>query len=170
MSSYRDVDMKSLNHLPTRKSTPGHWALHQGRYSEPNRLYLLTTVTYRRQQFFSDLFTARLVVSEMRRVHEEGLIQSLAWVLMPDHLHWMFGLNEHADLKKVMQLVKGRSAHYINERLSRKGKVWDKAYHDHALRKDEDVKRVARYIVANPLRKRLVKKIIDYPLWDAVWI
>ena len=59
---------------------------------------------------------------------------------------------------------------YINERLSRKGKVWDKAYHDHALRKDEDVKRVARYIVANPLRKRLVDKIVDYPLWDAVWI
>jgi len=106
----------------------------------------------------------------MRRVHDEGLIESLAWVLMPDHLHWLFGLTEHADLKKVMQLVKGRSAHYINERLSRKGKIWDKAYHDHALRKDEDVKRVARYIVANPLRKRLVNKIADYPLWDAVWV
>ena len=170
MRSYRDVDMNSLNYSPTCKTTPGHRALRHGRYSEPNRLYLLTTVTYRRQQFFTDLFTARLVITEMRRVHDEGLIESLAWVLMPDHLHWLFGLTEHADLKKVMHLVKGRSAHYINERLSRNGKVWDKAYHDHALRKEEDVKRVARYIVANPLRKRLVKKITDYPLWDAVWV
>ena len=106
----------------------------------------------------------------MRRVHDEGLIQSLAWVLMPDHLHWLFGLTERADLKKVMQMVKGRSAHYINERLNRHGKVWDKTYYDHALRKEEDVRKVARYIVANPLRRGLVEKITDYPLWDAVWV
>jgi putative transposase len=137
--------------------SPRHRALRHGRYSEPHRPYLITTISYRRQQFFPDLFIARLVVNEMRRVHEEGLIQSLAWVLMPDHLHWLFGLTEHEDLRRIMQLVKGRSAHYINERLNRNGKVWDKAYHDHALRKDEDIRKVARYIVSNPLRRGLVK-------------
>jgi putative transposase len=152
------------------KPIPGHQALRHGRYSEPHRLYLITTVSYQRQQFFSDFFIARLVVTEMRRAHEEGLIQSLAWVLMRDHLHWLFGLNEHNDLRKIMQLVKGRSAHYINVRLNRHGKVWDKAYYDHALRKDEDIRKVARYIVANPLRRGLVDKITDYPLWDAIWV
>lgn len=151
-------------------STPGHRALRHGRFSEPNRLYLITTVTYRRQKLFADLYVARLVINEMRRANDEGSVQSLAWVLMPDHLHWLFGLTEKADLKKIMQLVKGRSAHYINVRLNRNGRIWDKAYFDHALRNDEDIRKVARYIVANPLRKGLVEKITDYSLWDAVWI
>ena len=31
-------------------------------------------------------------------------------------------------------------------------------------------KDVARYIVANPLRAGLVKKLADYPFWNAVWL
>ena len=89
---------------------------------------------------------------------------------MPNHLHWLFALTDKTDLANVMRLVKGRSAHYINTRLARKGPVWDKAFHEHALRKDEDIINIARYIVANPLRAGLVKIIADYPLWDAIWL
>jgi len=71
---------------------PGHRALRYGRYSEPHRLYLVTTVTHERQTFFADLFIGRIVVGEMRRAHDEGMVESLAWVLMPDHLHWLLGL------------------------------------------------------------------------------
>jgi len=162
---YLNMEQKQYNN-----QTPGHRALRYGRYSEPNRLYLVTTVTFRREPLFADFFAARLAIAEMRRVHDDGLVESKAWILMPDHLHWLFALTENADLKKVVQFVKGRSAHYINERFNRNGRVWDKAYHDHALRRDEDVRKVARYIVANPLRKGLVEKITDYPFWDAVWL
>ena len=34
----------------------------------------------------------------------------------------------------------------------------------------KEIKDVARYIVANPLRAGLVEKIGDYPFWDAVWL
>jgi len=44
------------------------------------------------------------------------------------------------------------------------------AYHDRALRREYDVVRVARYIIANPLRAGLVDKVGDYPHWDAVWV
>ncbi len=29
---------------------------------------------------------------------------------------------------------------------------------------------IARYIVANPLRAGLVKKLGDYPYWDSIWL
>jgi hypothetical protein len=29
---------------------------------------------------------------------------------------------------------------------------------------------VARYIVANPVRAGLVRRVQDYPLWDALWV
>jgi plasmid stabilization system protein ParE len=39
-----------------------------------------------------------------------------------------------------------------------------------AQRAEEDLIKIARYIVANPLRARLVEHIGDYPLWDAAWL
>jgi putative transposase len=38
------------------------------------------------------------------------------------------------------------------------------------LRDEDDVKDWARYIVANPVRAGLVKRVGDYPHWDAVWL
>jgi hypothetical protein len=38
------------------------------------------------------------------------------------------------------------------------------------LRRQDDVRAVARYIVANPLRAGLVRDIGDYSHWDAVWL
>jgi putative transposase len=49
-------------------------------------------------------------------------------------------------------------------------RLWQKGYHDRAIRREEDLLAVARYIVANPLRAGLVKRVGDYPLWDAVWL
>jgi putative transposase len=49
-------------------------------------------------------------------------------------------------------------------------RIWQTGFHDHALRADEDVVRVARYIVANPLRAGLVSSPGEYPHWDAVWV
>lgn len=63
-----------------------------------------------------------------------------------------------------MRLLKGRSAHAIGK------PIWQANYHDHAVRKEEDLKEIARYIVANPLRAKLVSRIGDYSLWDAVWL
>ena len=41
---------------------------------------------------------------------------------------------------------------------------------DRALRREEDVREVARHLVANPLRARLVDQIGDYPFWDSTWL
>jgi REP element-mobilizing transposase RayT len=70
-----------------------------------------------------------------------------------------------------MGRAKGSSARQINSLLGRSGApVWQRGFHDHALRGDEDVRAIARYIVANPLRAGLVRAIGDYPWWDAEWL
>ena len=106
----------------------------------------------------------------MKVLHERNVVDSLAWVVMPDHVHWLFKLNNILTLSKTMQQFKAHTAHNINKYSNQKGTVWQKAYYDHALRKEEDIKGISRYIVANPLRAGIVKHISDYPLWDAVWI
>nr|WP_322940105.1 transposase [Pseudomonas sp. s4] len=144
-------------------------ALRPGRCSEPGRIYLLTIVVREREPLLGDFMAGRLLVAELRATVEAGEVNSLAWVVMPDHFHWLVELREQS-LAAVVQRVKGRSARTINRHLRREGTLWQAGYHDHALRREEDVQAVARYVVANPLWARLVRRVGDYPLWDAVWL
>jgi REP element-mobilizing transposase RayT len=70
----------------------------------------------------------------------------------------------------LIGVFKGRTSKALNDRIDRKGKLWQPAFFDHALRKEENIQQVARYIVANPLRAGLVENIEDYPHWDAIWL
>jgi REP element-mobilizing transposase RayT len=137
--------------------------------SEPGRAYLLTTVTDRRRPVFGDWRISRLLVAELRAEHEAGRVESLAWVIMPDHLHWLAILHEET-LDALMRRIKSRSAIAINSVSGDSWPLWQKGYHDHAVRAEEDLRAMARYVVANPLRAGLADSLGDYPLWDAAWL
>jgi REP element-mobilizing transposase RayT len=143
--------------------------LRHGRYSEHGRSYLITIVVHHRQPMFTDLFLGRLLVAEFRQVHELGLVESIAWVVMPDHIHWLFELKQQT-LADVVRRIKSRSTLTINKRRRSKERVWQPGYYDRAVRKEDDIRTMARYIVANPLRAGLVERIGDYSLWDAAWL
>jgi REP element-mobilizing transposase RayT len=143
--------------------------LRKGRYSQPNRIYFITTVTQTRRPWFSEHNLARVV---SRSITNEKVFRDakvLCWVVMPDHVHLLIELGE-VPLHKVINLWKSTSGHLLNRTIARKGRFWQKGYHDHALRKDENIKGTARYIIANPLRAGLAKKYGQYPYWNAVWL
>jgi hypothetical protein len=48
--------------------------------------------------------------------------------------------------------------------------VWQRGYHDHAVRREEDIKSLARYVIANPVRAGLTHSVGSYPHWDAAWL
>jgi len=137
--------------------------LRKGRFSQTGMVYHVTTVTLDRTPHFADLGKGRKVVQELKTLQEQGKAETLCYVLMPDHLHWLMILQDD-ELPEVMRLLKGRSARAIGQGL------WQANYYDHAVRQEEDLHKMARYMVANPLRANLVDTIGDYPLWDAVWL
>ena len=149
---------------------PGHSALRRGRWSSPHHAYLITTVTHERNPLFCDLCIARILIHEMRYHERSGWLRSLAWVVMPDHLHWLFILERSCSLAQLIKSLKGRSARSIYECLRRSGRVWQQSFHDHGVRDDEDLRMLARYVVANPLRAGLVERLAEYSHWDAVWL
>ena len=144
--------------------------LRKGRYSEPGREYLVTAVTHERVPWFQDFYSARLLVMEMQRLEKEGVAAWLAWVIMQDHFHALLSLGSAVSLGEVMNKLKGRSARIISARLGRAGSFWQRSFHDHALRSEEDRLEIARYVVANPLRAGIVERLGDYPHWDNVWL
>jgi putative transposase len=149
--------------------TSGRRALRRGRYSEAQRCYLVTAVTNRRVPWFIEAKLARLVSRNMQ--HPNCLVDSrnLCWVVMPDHIHVVLELGRK-DLSMVMKRIKARSAVLLNREIGRTGRFWEPGFHDHALRREEDVMAVARYVIANPIRAGLVDQIGDYPYWNAVWL
>ena len=148
----------------------GHAALRRGRVSLPNQVYHLTTSTVARAPVFADPTAARVACACFVNPATLGDATMSAWVLMPDHAHWLLQLGEVEGLEALVSRLKGASARQVNATLGRHGAVWQKGFHDRALRSDEDMQVVARYIVANPLRSGLAERIGDYPYWNAVWL
>ncbi len=142
--------------------------LRNARVSENGRIYLITCVTHRREQVFSHWNHGRVLVNVMMKERQRA--ETLAYVIMPDHLHWLLQLKDDTRLGELMRTVKGVSSWQINKLSNRSGRLWQPGFHEHALRKAEDLVATARYLVANPLRAGLVQNIGDYPLWDAVWL
>lgn len=147
----------------------GH-RLRTGRVSEPGRGYLLTTVTHGRTPAFADFTLARLAINELRACDATGLCSTLAFVLMPDHLHWLVQL--HGDtLAGLARRFKSRSAAAVHRACGTPGaRLWQAGFHDRAVRDGQDLRALARYIVANPLRAGLAHSAGDYPHWDAAWM
>ena len=152
-----------------KSPSPGYKALRRFRSSVHQQVYLLTTTTMNRQPIFHDWCSGRVVVNTIRKLASDELVDSLAFVVMPDHLHWLVALRDRP-LAHVVQRMKGASAYRLNRSRSAGGRIWQPGYHEHAVRRQEELRKLARYIVLNPVRAGLVTKVANYPLWDSVWV
>ena len=146
-----------------KKIRNGSKRLRLGRVSEAGQIYLVTAVTRDRVPVFEDFHSARLLINTLRLDASRGSHRTLCYVVMPDHIHWLLQL-EQGTLSQLVGRVKSVTAHKLGK------PIWQKGFHDHALRSEEDIHGTARYIVANPLRAGLVKRLGDYPHWDAAWL
>jgi len=93
-----------------------------------------------------------------------ALSRTLCFVVMPDHFHWMMVLGEGRSLSQVVKMYKNRTARMLG------GRIWQTGFHDRAIRREEDLLPVARYVVANPVRAGIVKSVREYSYWDAIWL
>ncbi|SFW55284.1 REP-associated tyrosine transposase [Luteibacter sp. UNCMF366Tsu5.1] len=143
--------------------------LRAGRVSEPGRVYFVTAVTWNRTPLFRNVHHARVASRICHRSSTWPHATCLAWVLMPDHWHGLIKLGDE-DLHRVVGRYKAAVSRVIKRASERESPVWQRTFHDRALRREDDIKAAARYLIANPLRAGLVERIGDYPYWNAVWL
>jgi putative transposase len=138
--------------------------LRQGRYSQAGQIYLLTLVTAARERVFQDFSAARKAVRIFGEQAVRQYVTTLAFVVMPDHLHWLLELGSEGGVSEAVRVYRAKVSLALGRR------IWQKGFYDRALRRDEDLVAVARYVVGNPVRAGIVDRVGDYPHWDAVWI
>ncbi len=82
--------------------------------------------------------------------------ETLAFVVMPDYVHWLMQLGAASSLSDTVRRYKAKVSVLLGQR------IWQRGFHDHALCAEEDIVSTACYIVANPLlRAGLCDKIGD---------
>ena len=99
-----------------------------------------------------------------------------AWVLMPDHLHAIWALpEEDAAFGKrwgiIKSLVSRRCKHLLptdlegNEsRMERRERAfWQRRFWEHQIRDDRDFERCMNYVHYNPVKHRLMKRVVNWP-------
>jgi len=155
-----------LQHEQMESALAGHRALRKGRHSEPGRIYLVTFVTHGRKRWFDDFHLACAVSRTFVPSTKAEGAELLCWVLMPDHFHGLVQPNGERTLSQCVHRFKSQSTRACGGL----GRIWAGTYHDHAVRKEENLRALARYIIANPVRAGLVEDARNYPFWDASWL
>ena len=131
--------------------------------------YFLTfCVRGRHKVFICDtaVNSALLHIRESARLQQFSI---LAYCFMPDHVHLLVeATSAVSDLRAFVSRAKQYSgAAYA---LKHGGPLWQRGYYERILRRSEDAKSIARYIVNNPVRAELVLSPSDYPyLGSDVW-
>lgn len=107
---------------------------------------------------------AATVIESIRWHQVQAHAHLLSFVVMPDHVHWLFVLGESRSLSEVMEGFGKFTALRINRLWNRQGPLWQESFHDHAIRKArETALTVMAYIHNNPVRKGLCDRPESWP-------
>jgi putative transposase len=147
------------------------------RWYVPGGTYFFTLVTYRRQPLFKAPEARRLLGNIMRKYAVNLPFQTIAIVLLPDHIHCLWSLpTEDVDYsirwKKIKRdftcawLEHGKKELAVsNSRRKRGGRgVWQRRFWEHVIRDELDLERHCDYIHYNPVKHGYVKQP-----WDWTW-
>jgi putative transposase len=134
----------------------------------PGGTYFFTVVTHLRRPILctpESRAALRLAIAETRRDHP---FVSIAWVLLPDHLHTIWKLpDDDANYAMRWRLIKARFSRSVagtlppmpcvDSRESREERyVWQRRFWEHTIRDEEDLRRHVNYIHFNPVKHGLV--------------
>jgi putative transposase len=116
-----------------------------------------------RHKCFSDLEFGRRACTQLLRTAADWWVEVIAYCFMPDHLHVLVeAKSEDANSRKWADIFRQVSGfHFRRERGHR---LWQDGDYDHILRKEDDVRAVAKYIVLNPVRAGLCTASSEYRL------
>ncbi len=132
------------------------------------RAYFLTLGCAQRSRLLTQRPVVESCIETLRSCSQRHDFAVLAYCFMPDHLHLLVQGGPESDLPQFMKSFKQQTGY--SYRRSNSAALWQKSYYDHMLRAEEDIREVARYVTANPVRAALVPVASDYPYTGSfVW-
>ncbi|HEX7722196.1 MAG TPA: transposase [Pyrinomonadaceae bacterium] len=94
--------------------------------------------------------------------HHATKYDLIAWVIMPNHIHFLATPLESVELSAIAHSIKSYTAHEANKVLSRRGQFWQHEPFDRYIRNRKHFVNVIQYIENNPVKAGLCAKPQDW--------
>ncbi|MFY9618464.1 MAG: transposase [Pyrinomonadaceae bacterium] len=104
--------------------------------------------------FLRDERVANLVQNSLL-FHHDKKYRLTAWVIMPNHIHFLATPLENVELSQIAHSIKSFTAHEANKLLKRTGQFWQHEPFDRYIRNRKHFVSVVRYIENNPVKSGL---------------
>jgi putative transposase len=124
-------------------------------------IYFLTICCFNGKGIFKNAQIVNELLEKLKGCCKTHGFTNYVYCFMPDHLHLLLAGEEGSNLIKMVKQFKQLTGYLFKKETSER--LWQKSYYDHILRKEEDVVKVVRYILENPVRKGLTKHPEEYP-------
>ena len=143
------------------------------RYFIPNTITFITCVTHNRQPDLKADEDLEIFWDTLHRVKATHPFTLIAYVILPDHFHWLMQVKDPAgNFSKVLLAIKyNYTMNYKKHHaISMTMHVWQNRYWDHVIRNETDMQNHFEYIHWNPVKHGLVDHPEDwrhssYPFW-----
>jgi len=116
--------------------------------------------------FLKDDRIAKLTENSLIFYHEKKY-RLTAWVIMPNHIHFLATPLENVELRDIAHSIKSYTAHEANKILNRRGQFWQHEPFDRYIRTPTHFANVIEYIENNPVKANLCKKAEDWQFSSA---
>jgi putative transposase len=136
-------------------------------YADPDHAYFVTICSRYNTAPFTDVRLAGEVAASLDWLRAHRGLLLYGWCLMPDHLHLLL---RPSDRQRHLGALMGAFKSFTTRQscgLGYRGSLWQARFYDHIVRRSEDGKRIAAYILGNPVRKGLVETVDAYP-WSGM--
>ena len=143
------------------------------------RVFFFTVVTHGRRAILTTDLGRRSLRMAIWAVRSDHPFRLTAIVLLPDHLHAVWELPvDDADYSTRWRLIKsafsrtwvqaGGEEEIRGRSRERKGErsIWQRRFYEHTCRDEADLKRCVDDVHVNPLKHRLVDRVVDWP-WSS---
>jgi putative transposase len=139
-----------------------------------NATYFITSVTCKRQKWFSKPQFARIVVDQWKHYEQVYQFRLDAYSIMPDHYHVVLNVGEKKTISQVLHAVNSYTATLVSEQLGRhtKVKIWQGEPRDEVIRDEDMYWQKVAYTLFNAWREGLVSEPMEvYPFSNlADWL
>jgi putative transposase len=130
----------------------------------PDGLFHVTARGVAEELIFRDDADRARFLWQLREVRERCAWNLLAYCLMGTHYHLLLQASRE-QLSQGMQRLNGLYAQRFNRRHGRKGHLYEERFSAWLLHDEQHLERTIRYILENPVRAGLCKRVEDW-LWS----
>jgi REP element-mobilizing transposase RayT len=116
--------------------------------------------------FLKDEVIAKIVADALL-FHADKKYKLLAWVVMPNHIHFLAIPFENVELAEITHSIKSYTAKEGNKILQRGGQFWQRESFDRYVRNYEHYIKTIDYIENNPVKAGLCEKYTDWKFSSA---